>query len=272
MTLFFNYWTLISFCFLISTAQFWWTVPSWPWVFPCVLILILSIRLKLLRWCVGLLIACLILIMHSNFLRHQQEVLFQDGPNITINAEVDSLFKQINHGFHGKVTVTAVNGKSIPVPFRPSIWLVSPILLVPNDKLRAKIKVKPITGYLNDVGFDAEKFALQHGVVGRGSIVAGHSYWVINSESVRFSWLKQVKKSVDSLMSKGIILALTFGIRDELSIEVKRQLKASGLSHSNSDIWTAHWDCFFYWLVCRKNAFSDLLLLEKYSDDSRDYV
>ncbi len=231
MTLFFNYWTLISFCFLISTAQFWWTVPSWPWVFPCVLILILSIRLKLLRWCVGLLIALLILIIHSNFLRHQQEVLFQDGPNITINAKVNSLFKQISHGFQGKVTVTAINGNAIPISFRPSIRLVSLIKLVPNDKIRAKIKLKPITGYLNDVGFDAEKFALQQRIVGRGSIVAGHSYWIRSRESVRFSWLNQVKKSVDTLVSKGIILALTFGIRDELSIKIQGQLKASGLSH-----------------------------------------
>ncbi|CAM3740250.1 DNA internalization-related competence protein ComEC/Rec2 [Vibrio aquimaris] len=231
MTLFLNYWTLISFCFLISTAQFWWTAPSWPWVFPCVLILILSIRLKLLKWCVGLLIACLILIIRINCVCYQQEILFQDGPNITINAEVDSFFKQINHGFHGKVTITAINGKSILGPLRPSIWLVSPIFLVSNDKIRAKIKLKPITGYLNDVGFDAEKFALQQGVVGRGSVLADYSYWIINSGSVRFSWYNQVKNSIDSLMSKGVILALTFGIRDELSPEVKRQLKASGLSH-----------------------------------------
>ena len=148
---------------------------------------------------------------------------------------------------------------------------MSPILLVSNDKIQAKIKLKPITGYLNDVGFDAEKFALQHGVVGRGSVLADYSYWVINSGSVRFSWFNQVKNSIDSLMAKGIILALTFGIRDELSTEVKRQLKASGLSHLIA-ISGLHIGIVFGigWFVGK--LLFRIFSLEKYSDGCGDLV
>ncbi|NOH71000.1 DNA internalization-related competence protein ComEC/Rec2 [Vibrio pectenicida] len=231
MTLSLNYWTLISFCFLISSISSWWYIPSWKWLFPCILILIFSIRLKLLRWGLGSVVACLILVIHSNFLRHQQGILFQAGQNITINAEVDSFFKQVSHGFQGEVTVTSINGKQILALFRPRIWLVSPTLLTPNDEIRAQIKVKPIVGLLNDVGFDAEKYALQKRIVGRAHVLANRSYWVRDVASLRYEWFKKIASSVDELPSKGIIFALTFGMRDELLREVKQRLKSSGLSH-----------------------------------------
>ncbi|MBN3572950.1 DNA internalization-related competence protein ComEC/Rec2 [Vibrio neptunius] len=231
MTLYLNYWTLISFSFLISTAQFWWYMPSWEWLFPCLLALILSIRSKSLRWCVGPVFACLIIVIHSHLLRHQRAMLFQAGQDITINAEVDSFFKQISHGFQGEAVVRSINGEELATFARPRLWLVSPILLSPGDQVGARVRLKPIVGVLNDVGFDVEKYALQRRVVGRASVAIKTPYWVRHSGSMRYELYQQVSKSVESLPSKGLILALTFGVRDSLSLERKEQLKASGLSH-----------------------------------------
>ncbi|WP_284192136.1 DNA internalization-related competence protein ComEC/Rec2 [Vibrio zhanjiangensis] len=127
--------------------------------------------------------------------------------------------------------MSAINGKTIPTLFRPNIWLVSPIPLTVRDEIHAKIRLKTITGLLNDVGFDAEKFALQQRVVGRGYVLANSRYWVRTVASRRHMWFQQVADSVNGFTSKGIILALTFGVRDELSDDQKQQLKASGLSH-----------------------------------------
>nr|WP_252724323.1 DNA internalization-related competence protein ComEC/Rec2 [Vibrio hepatarius] len=173
----------------------------------------------------------MILIIHNNFLRHQQGILFQAGKNITINAEVDSFFKQVSHGFQGEVTVFSINGKHILAPLRPSIWLVSPTILTPNDEIKAQVRVKPIVGLLNDVGFDAEKYALQKRIVGRAHVLTNQSYWVRYVASLRSEWFKKMVSSVEELPSKGIIFALTFGMRDELLTKTKQKLKFSGLSH-----------------------------------------
>ncbi|NOI75154.1 DNA internalization-related competence protein ComEC/Rec2 [Vibrio coralliilyticus] len=231
MTLYLNYWTLISFSFLISTAQFWWYMPAWEWLFPCILTLILSIRSKSLRWCVGPVFACLILVIHSNLLRHQQAMLFQAGQDITINAEVDSFFKQISHGFQGEVVVRSINGEELNTFAQPRIRLASPMMLSPSDEIGARVRLKPIVGLLNDVGFDAEKYALQQRVVGRASVVIKTPYWTRHAGSTRYELYQQVLNSVEFLPSKGLILALTFGVRESLSFELKEQLKASGLSH-----------------------------------------
>ncbi|MCG9678578.1 DNA internalization-related competence protein ComEC/Rec2 [Vibrio sp. Isolate24] len=231
MTLYFNYWTLISFSFLISTAQFWWYMPSWEWLFPCLLTLMLSISSKSLRWCAGFVFACLILVVHSNLLRHQQAILFQAGQDITINAKVDSFFKQISHGFQGEAVVRSINGKDLHILLRPRIWLASPDMLTLGDEITARVKLKPIVGLLNEVGFDRETYALQKRIVGKATVKVKAHYWVRQLSTIRYSLYQQVADSIDLLPSRGIILALTFGVRDALTAELKEHLKASGLSH-----------------------------------------
>ena len=175
--------------------------------------------------------ACLIIVIHSHLLRHQRAMLFQAGQDITINAEVDSFFKQISHGFQGEAVVRSINGEELPTFAQPRIWLVSPILLSPRDQVGARVRLKPIVGMLNDVGFDVEKYALQRRIVGRANVAIKTPYRVRHSGSMRYELYQKVSKSVESLSSKGLILALTFGVRDSLSLELKEQLKASGLSH-----------------------------------------
>jgi competence protein ComEC len=158
-------------------------------------------------------------------------MLFQAGQDITINAEVDSFFTQISHGFQGEVVVRSINGEELNTFAQPRIRLVSPIVLSPGDEVGARVKLKPIAGLLNDVGFDAEKYALQQRIVGRASVVIKTPYWARHAGSVRYELYQQVLNSVESLPSKGLILALTFGVRESLFFELKEQLKASGLSH-----------------------------------------
>nr|WP_253809376.1 DNA internalization-related competence protein ComEC/Rec2 [Vibrio sp. RE88] len=158
-------------------------------------------------------------------------MLFQAGQDITINAEVDSFFTQISHGFQGEVVVRSINGEELNTFAQPRIRLVSPIVLSPDDEIGARVRVKPIVGLLNDVGFDVEKYALQQRIVGRASVVIKTPYWARHAGSVRYELYQQVLNSVESLPSKGLILALTFGVRESLSFELKEQLKASGLSH-----------------------------------------
>ncbi|MEF1291141.1 DNA internalization-related competence protein ComEC/Rec2, partial [Vibrio sp. M260118] len=176
-------------------------------------------------------LACVVILMHGNLLRYQTEMLFQAGRDITIIADVDSLFRPINFGFQGIVVVRSINGEALTTLNQPKIRLNSPTLLNLGDQLSAHIKIKPIVGLMNDVGYDAELHALSQGIVGIGSITPKQSYFVVSNPSVRMQMISSVQARTESLEHRAMVLALLFGIRDDISQQTWQQLKQSGLSH-----------------------------------------
>ncbi len=231
MTLYFNYWTLISFSFLISTSLLWHKMPSWEWLYPCILTLLLSIRSKRLRWFIGPVLGSAVLIIHGNLLRDQHAWLFQAGQDITIKAEVDSFFKKISHGFQGEIVIRAIGDENTNILAAPRALFVSPVRLHPGDEIGGQVILKPMNGQLNDVGFDVEQYALQRRIVGRLSLKRNTHYWVRHFGSQRYEFYRRVADRIEPLVGKGFILALAFGVRDALTAEQRLELKASGLSH-----------------------------------------
>lgn len=231
MTLYLNYWSLISFSLLIITGPYWPIMPDWQYlVFP-VLMIGLSIKYRKMRYAFGSASACIVIFLHGNLLEHQTEKLFKAGQDITINAEVDSLFKPIKRGFQGRVIVRSINGQSLSIFHQPKITLTAPLLLQLGDTVTAKVSLKPITGLLNEVGFDAESYALSQGVVGAASVNKSVSYYVVSHGSLRGAALTHFKRSTPSLQNRDIVQALLFGVRDEIEQARWIQLQQSGLSH-----------------------------------------
>lgn len=169
--------------------------------------------------------------MHGNLLQQQTEKLFKAGQDITIIADVDSLFKPINRGFQGRVIVRSINGQSLSTFLHPKITLKAPLLFQLGDTVTAKVSLKPITGLLNEVGFDAETYALSQSVVGHGTIKSRESFYLVSTGSIRGSALEKFNRHTEQLENRDLLLALMFGIRDELSVERWSKLQQSGLSH-----------------------------------------
>ena len=170
MTLYLYYWTLASFSAVIISSSVWFYMPEWPWIIPCLAIVALSLKVNKLRVFLGSLAACVVVLTHSNLLRHQTDTLFQAGSNLTINAEVDSFFKQISHGFQGRAVVRSINGQTLNIYERPTVWLKAPVSLNIGQTITAKVDIKPIIGQMNEVGFDAEKYAYSQSIVGRAVV------------------------------------------------------------------------------------------------------
>ncbi|RJX71905.1 DNA internalization-related competence protein ComEC/Rec2 [Vibrio sinensis] len=231
MTLYLSYWTLASFSILIFTAPLWPVMPSGYWTVPCLLFLGLSLRLKRFRWFSGMLFACFIIVLNGNALRHQSETLFQAGQNITIIGEVNSLFKQISHGFQGIVVIRSIDGQTLNSVNLPKIRLTAPLPLQIGDQISAKITLKPKSGRLNRVGYDSEKNALAMGVVAKGRVQTKHSFYVVSHYSLRQQLYNQVKTQLDSFTNQGLLLALAFGDRGGIPKFQWKQLQSSGLSH-----------------------------------------
>nr|WP_244230736.1 DNA internalization-related competence protein ComEC/Rec2 [Vibrio ouci] len=114
---------------------------------------------------------------------------------------------------------------------QPKITLKAPLLFQLGDTVAAKVSLKPITGLLNEVGFDAETYALSRSVVGHGTIKNRESFYLVSTGSIRGSALEKFNRHTEQLENRDLLLALMFGVRDELSVERWRKLQQSGLSH-----------------------------------------
>ncbi|WP_369597238.1 DNA internalization-related competence protein ComEC/Rec2 [Vibrio sp. JPW-9-11-11] len=109
--------------------------------------------------------------------------------------------------------------------------LSSPSRLQPGQRVSATVRLRPIVAKLNEVGFDAEQHALVRGVVGRASIKASQSYYVVSDARTRNQWIETIDKATSNIEHAAVIKALLFGLREDISSPTWQQLQQSGLSH-----------------------------------------
>nr|WP_254868859.1 DNA internalization-related competence protein ComEC/Rec2 [Vibrio hepatarius] len=114
---------------------------------------------------------------------------------------------------------------------RPTLWLTSPHPLKIGDQVTTQVSLKPIAGLMNNVGFDAEKFALSRSVVARASIKPSTSFFIVNQSSLRQTLYDRLVSDIQSLQHRGLIEALLFGVRHNISQQTWQNLQSSGLSH-----------------------------------------
>ena len=231
MSLFINYWTLASFATLIITTPHWPFMPTWFWLVPCLVWLLFSFYCRRLRWGCGVAIALIVILINGNLLHHQSNSLFQSGTDIIITAHVDSLFKPIKRGFQGIASVRSINGEQLNTLYRPKVYLIAPQKLQLGDRVTARVRLKPIIGVLNSVGFDREKYAVSQRVTGVASINAKSSYFIENILSLRQVLFNRMFQATRGLDNQGLLLALSFGERSYISPNQWQQLQQSGLSH-----------------------------------------
>ncbi|MEZ8100026.1 DNA internalization-related competence protein ComEC/Rec2 [Vibrio bivalvicida] len=231
MTLYLYYWTLISFSLLITTSPYWPLLPNIEHLLIALAILVVSTKYRKARGFLGLALAYVVILMHGNVLRYQTETLFQAGQDITIIADVDSLFKPINFGFQGIVVVRSINGEALTKINQPKIRLSSPVLLKLGERISARVRVKPIYGLMNSTGFDAEQYALTQGITGSGTMDRKRSFFIVSQHSVRAQLIDSVRDKTHQLEHQAMVLALMFGVREGISAQSWLKLKQSGLSH-----------------------------------------
>lgn len=231
MTLYLNYWTLVSFCLMTITAPYWPVLPSWPAFVLCLAVLLLSVQYRKVRCLLGLVFAFIVIIFHGNVLKTQTETLFHAGQDITIKGEVDSFFKANNFGYQGIILIRSINGRRLNTFSQPKVRLTSPVKHNLGETIFADISVKPIHGLMNGVGFDAEKHAFSVGVVGSATLSQKQSFYTVSGQSLRQSTVKRLAEYTDLLKLKGVIEALVFGSRNNISLDTWQGLQQTGLSH-----------------------------------------
>lgn len=207
-------------------------MPSAVWLVFVSLLIMLSCVFPQLHWISGISVALILIIAKGNVMEFQHRHLFHSGQNITITGKVDSFFKQNNFGFRGIIQVHKVNDYHFPVLLRPRVLLYVATDLKLNEKIKVKVKLKPIVGLRNEIGFDAEKYYFSQNILAK-AFAKKQDQVTFSAESFNFrSWLhKQFSKQVANFENSGLALAISFADRTGLTNSDWEYLKASGLAH-----------------------------------------
>ncbi len=231
MTLLSKNWTLASFSLTVLSSPYWPWMPSLGVALVCPVFLLLSFRFAKYRTLGGVVLAVLMIVTHGNVAKTQSSSIFQAGQDITIKGKVDSLFKQISFGYEGSVVVNQINGQSTSFLFPPKIRLFSPVSMQLNDEFEYSVTVKPVIGRLNQVGFDLESHYMSQGWVAKATVKSGSAFKIISKSNLRAKIYQQVKAVTQNSPYQGMIMALVFGERSDVSHHLWQQLRDSGLIH-----------------------------------------
>lgn len=107
------------------------------------------------------------------------------------------------------------------------VYLPEPVC--PGQKWQMTLRLQPIHGQLNEGGFDSQKYALTQHIPLRGRLIEANR--LSEACSVRANWLNAVSEATGSLEFRGIILALAFGERAEISAAARNTLRQTGTAH-----------------------------------------
>ncbi|MGB1320730.1 MAG: DNA internalization-related competence protein ComEC/Rec2 [Vibrio gallaecicus] len=227
----FNNYFLMSFALTIISASFWPIIPSIVWIVPIFCILCASIKYRAFSYLGGVILAVLLIIYQGNLIKTQTSALFQSGQNTIIKASVTSLFKKNTHGYKSVLVVRSIGDEKTIKPQAVKVQLFTPFKLNQGDLVTLSVLIKPIYGLLNEAGFDKERYLFSKGIVANANYIAGTSYRIRSTQSIRAVWFEEIKSYTENFSNQDLILALSFGYRELISNDTWGLLKSSGLLH-----------------------------------------
>ena len=222
-------------CYLVQTFD---ALPSLSWLLMSPLLILL---LALGRWSRSFLIVgsasllgFLVALAHAHWLMSQLSFERALAADQVLVGTVASLVRvdKIASSFVFKVEA---DGK------RPSFklrlrWYRPPQPLVPGQRWRLTVRLRPLTAYFNPGGFDSAAFWFRRGVGFSGYVRSGDVASLL--ETRRWS-IERVRSDVDDALSKaleshpqgGLIRALVVGVRDGVDRQQRELLKVTGTAH-----------------------------------------
>ncbi|WED20803.1 DNA internalization-related competence protein ComEC/Rec2 [Vibrio sp. JC009] len=232
MTLLCYCWNLVVFILVSVSVQFWPAIPNCYWLVVLLLLSVVIFRLTTYRWLIGALLALVSAFVHLQAYQQKVEALFHAGANITITGRIESFFKQISHGYEYSFKVGEINGKAVGYLLHPTVRLIvaEGEVMHPGTKWQYSVKLKPVYGRLNEAGFDLERYYASQGWAGR-AVATDAGKMLSSTQSLRSRIYNRVEATAGSLEYYGIIKALSFGIRHDISSTQWQLFKNSGLSH-----------------------------------------
>ncbi len=233
---------IISIIFVLFSSAYWSTNLPLILLIACIFGYIIS-RFKwpkamLLQ---GLLLGVIIASLQIGYYKDVNQSLYDYGYNITIKGEIQSLIVSSKDSSSIFVQVLDINTYPIEFYRYPLVKLS-----ISNSQKRFKpqqkeqifkqgqiwqltIKLRPPIGRHNEVGYKLEDYALANGIHSYGKIISASI--IDDSQSYRSQWFEKVYQGTADITYQYLLLALTFGYKNDITAANWQILKNSGLAH-----------------------------------------
>jgi len=236
-------------------------LPAVYWIIVCILILPLGYfypKFRLLSWFIaGIIWAWL---QASWVYQDNLPPAFETG-HIKVQGEIVSVPEQSEHKtrFLFNIRHAAHKQQTWKHPGLARLsWYGKHAELQPGQIWHLTLKLKRPNGFVNPAGFDYEGWLFQQGINATGYVRddAGNKLieTVWNLQSIRYDIHKKLTESLRGLQHKGLIIALTLGMRGDIEQSVWDILQRTGTSHliaiSGLHIGLIAGLCFFIGQYC----------------------
>lgn len=206
----------------------WWlpAIPSLFWLgaLLCVALVLLSGRKPILRkaglvtlfFCWGCLSAA------------QDLAFFQQIPVTPVNAEIVIVRSDGQQSHEAKIV--SLSGRLLfPQPGVRIYGTRLPAPVCAGQRLKVKIKLRPLHGQLNEGNFDSQRFYLAQRLLFNGRVITAQT--LSGGCSLQSQWMSAVQRHTASLPMQPIMMALLFGDRSGMSEQHKQLLNQTGTAH-----------------------------------------
>ncbi len=206
----------------------WWlpAIPSIPW-----LVALLGAALILLsgREVISRKAGLVILFFCWGGLSAAQDLaFFQQIPVTPVNAEV-VIVRSDGQQYH-EAKIVSLSGRLLfPQPGVRIYGTGLPAPVCAGQRLKVKIKLRPLHGQLNEGNFDSQRFYLAQRLLFSGRVITAQT--LSGGCSLQSQWMSAVQRHTASLPMQPIMMALLFGDRSEMSEQHKQLLNQTGTAH-----------------------------------------
>ena len=242
-------WWLISFFLGAILSLFLPIVPAFSYV---ILFTCLSIGLfyfQRTRKVVGFALGLLWIIVPASIYNHtltinklELSALYQQ--KILVQGKVASLIttpNKANNPVRFNFLIEQLDNKKLAMPFKVRLsWLNPSQKLAQQQQWQLFVKLKPAHGLANSGGFHYQTWLRKNDLVASGYVVSNKAYRKVaenkllslhQSSSLRQRWFDHLEPFLRDKEYGAIFLALTFGVRDQLTKNDWQTLQATGTQH-----------------------------------------
>ena len=163
--------------------------------------------------------------------------------DVVISGYVNGLPQRFEHGVRFVFSVEQAEREARPLSGVPRqlrlSWYGRPPPLAPGQRWRLRVRLKPANGFMNPGGFDFEAWLFRHHIRATGYVrprggerLPGLTLTPsLRLDRLRLALARRMESAVPADHARGVLLALTLGIRDQIPQRRWAVLLDTGTNH-----------------------------------------
>jgi len=224
---------VLAFLFGILFCQTLSSIPAWTILFLPLVFLVWRAYRLLFLFALGLLWT----VWRVDMILAQKLPKHLEGREITLNGQIIDLPEQHPCGWRFHFAPTPSKEWLNPGHLRLSWYGTPPQSLYPGQHWQLTVRLKQAHGMLNPWGFDYAKWLFQKRILATGYVRQKGEQRLLNKalpfniNNIRYHLAEEIKKTLEDLPTKGIILALALGTKQAIPQQQQKILQQTGTAH-----------------------------------------